>query len=351
MILTGLQKIKMFSRIYIEEEALVYSRVKEVIEKYKNIPQVVCHHYGEIFNIKNQNFRTQKQFPALIIAIKKGKKILETPEGFGIGGHNNYYFSHMQNCLYDCRYCFLQGMYNSANYLWFVNYEDFITDIIKVDNKNFLEKPCDSKCSTKNKNYFFSGYDCDSLVLESITGFAKEFLPFFSKLNNSIIEFRTKSVNTKIIENSPLTENCLIAFSFTPDEISKEVEHKVPPVRTRIQAIKRLSDLGWKIGLRFDPIIYKENFKSLYNKLIDDIFKDLNTDNLHSVSIGPLRFPKKMHEKISKLYPDENILTDSLIQRGNLISYKKEIEEELKDAIVHKLSNYVTETKIFSCMN
>ena len=31
----------------------------------------------------------------------------------------------MYNCLFDCRYCFLQGMYNSSNFVIFVNYEDF----------------------------------------------------------------------------------------------------------------------------------------------------------------------------------------------------------------------------------
>ena len=35
----------------------------------------------------------------------------------------------MLNCLYDCRYCFLQGMYRSANYVLYVNYEDFTKDI------------------------------------------------------------------------------------------------------------------------------------------------------------------------------------------------------------------------------
>ena len=35
----------------------------------------------------------------------------------------------MYNCIYDCKYCFLQGLYSSANYLVFVNYEDFLNQI------------------------------------------------------------------------------------------------------------------------------------------------------------------------------------------------------------------------------
>ena len=31
----------------------------------------------------------------------------------------------MFNCIYDCDYCYLQGMYPSANIVVFVNHEDF----------------------------------------------------------------------------------------------------------------------------------------------------------------------------------------------------------------------------------
>lgn len=328
----------MFSRIYIEKEALSYPVVKKILQKYNNISKVICDHYGEIFNIKNQNFRTQKQFPALIIAVKKGNRVLETPEGFGIGGNNNYYFSHMQNCLYDCRYCFLQGMYHSANYLWFVNYQDFMADINDIIVKN------------NQPSYFFSGYDCDSLVFESITSFAKEFLTFFKNYDNAILEFRTKSVNIKAIENFAVIKNAVIAFSFTPSEISKMIEHKVPPVKNRIKAMQKLSNLGWQVGLRLDPMIYHKEYQQLYKKLIADIFAGLNINNLHSVSVGPLRFPKKMHDRITRLYPDERILTDDLVQIDNMISYQKEIEEKLKNYVTKQLEKYIINTKIFSCM-
>ena len=110
--------------------------------------------YQEVFNLKSQNFRIQKQWPAINLAKKNGRLVLPTPKGFGIGGQQNYYFSHMLNCLYDCRYCFLQGMYPSAHYVIFVNFEDFATEIGIL-----MSEHSGQTC------YFFSGYDCDSLAL------------------------------------------------------------------------------------------------------------------------------------------------------------------------------------------
>ena len=46
---------------------------------------------------------------------------MNTPKDFTIGFKENYYFSHMLNCIYDCKYCFLQGMFNSANFVIFTN--------------------------------------------------------------------------------------------------------------------------------------------------------------------------------------------------------------------------------------
>ena len=115
----------MFSAIYIEEEVRDWHRVQEIIQPFADTPKIICERYGEIFNNTNQNFRIQKKAPALILAKKYGNLVLPSPGGYGFEGGKSFYFSHMLNCIYDCRYCFLQGMYRSANYVLFVNYDDF----------------------------------------------------------------------------------------------------------------------------------------------------------------------------------------------------------------------------------
>ena len=115
----------MIETIYIEKNIIDHPRTKSILSKFKKARCIEIDRYSEIFNKRNQNFRTQKKNPALILAYKHDGFVLPTPEGFGIGGTKNYYFSHMYNCIYDCRYCFLQGMYSSANYVVFVNFEDF----------------------------------------------------------------------------------------------------------------------------------------------------------------------------------------------------------------------------------
>jgi len=237
-----------------------HPRTKAICARFPRASQVFCERYGEVFNPKAQDFRLQKQKPALILANKHDRRVLETPAGYGIGGERNYYFSHMLNCLYDCRYCFLQGMYRSAHYVLFVNYEDFYSEIDGIlENAN--GEPC----------WFFSGYDCDSLALEPFTAFAEQFLPFFAPRPQARFELRTKSTQVRSLLSQEALPNAVVAFSFTPEEIHGTLEHKVPGIQRRIDSMLQLQHAGWSLGLRFDPLIYQPGYREHYRTLLTGI--------------------------------------------------------------------------------
>ena len=107
----------MVDTIYAEDEIIGTKKAQEIISKFRHAKVTSIKRFGEVFNPSNQNFRIQKRAPALILAKKHGKTVLPSPEGYGFEQGRGFYFSHMLNCLYDCRYCFLQGMYRSAHYV------------------------------------------------------------------------------------------------------------------------------------------------------------------------------------------------------------------------------------------
>ena len=146
----------------------------QIQSRFPDAEVVPCSRYGEIFNRRAQSFRLQKRRPSLILARKHRNFVQEAPPGFGVEGARSFVFSHMHNCIYDCRYCFLQGMYRSAHYVVFINYEDFqweIEERLRSIPESIPGRPV----------WFFSGYDCDSLALEPVTRFAASFVPFFAR--------------------------------------------------------------------------------------------------------------------------------------------------------------------------
>jgi spore photoproduct lyase len=328
----------MIETLYVESAIAQHPRVAAIRQRFPQARVIDCQRYGEVFNPKAQNFRLQKQKPALILAQKHQKFVLPAPNGYGIGGELNYYFSHMLNCPYDCRYCFLQGIYQSANYVLFVNYEDFQQNISEL----CLSAP-------EQAHYFFSGYDCDSLAFEPATGFANAFLPLFADLPNAWLELRTKSTQIRsLLQREPLPR-CVVAFSLSPDNIAGRVEAKAPSVSKRIAAAAKLQQQGWPIGLRFDPLIYQHNYFELYRELFQQVFAVLDADTLHSVSLGVFRLPEHFFKKMLKLYPHERLFASPLRNTSGMVSYKADLEQTMLSDCSNMLLNYIPSTSFFPC--
>lgn len=327
----------MIETIYIEEEILDHPRVQNICDRFPKATTITCDRYTNVFNNNSQNFRLQKKNPALILAKKYNKQVLPTPAGYGIGSDRNYYFSHMLNCLYDCRYCFLQGMYRSAHYLVFVNYEDFFDQI----KRTAFESPEDT--------WFFSGYDCDSLAMEPVTGFMNEALNYFSTLSNAQLEIRTKSTQIRSLLNREPIPNCVVAFSFSPEKTANALEHGVPSIQKRIGALQKLQEKGWKTGLRLDPIVFSQTIQHDYADLLDQIFSKIKADQVHSVSYGMFRLPKPFFRKMVRLYPEEKLFSMPLTEHNTQVSFSEEAEKTSLSIVHSLLLKYVEEQVIFPC--
>jgi len=328
----------MIETIYIEENIVQHPRVIEIMTRFPQARKIICGRYGEVFNPKAQNFRLQKQKPALILAEKYKNFTMPVPLGYGIGASRNFYFSHMLNCLYDCRYCFLQGMYQSANYVLFINYEDFQDEI----KQRCAETPTEAV-------HFFSGYDCDSLALEPVTGFAEQFLPIFEAIPNAWLELRTKSTQVRSLLSREAFPRCIVAFSLNPDEIATKVEAKAPSLERRLDALLKLQAHGWQIGLRFDPMIYQLGYQQQYQHLFEQVFSVIKLESLHSVSLGAFRLPEKYFKKVHKLFPDEKLFVSPLENNQGMISYKEALEQEMTHFCTEQLLRYIPKELFFPC--
>ncbi|CCB89614.1 SPL family radical SAM protein [Simkania negevensis] len=312
--------------VYVEKEVQTHPRTLKVLEKLKPSHVIPIDRYPEIFNRKNQHFRLQKKQASFILAKKHGTLIYPTPPGYGIGAKHNYYFSHFLNCPFDCRYCFLQGMYRSASFVLFVNFEEFQEEI--------KEKMGEDKAT------FFSGYDGDSLAMDAKTGFLSAFLPFFRKHPNAELELRTKSVFIRELLKQTPFPNCVVAFSLSPQPLIQELEKKTPPLVKRLEAIQKLQEAGWKIGLRFDPIIDCDNFEYHYTHFFEKVFAVVDETLLHSVSLGAFRLPKPVMKEMKRLKPHDSLL--AINQEGPRIQEKLRFCHE-------KLLNYFDKRKLFVC--
>ena len=148
-----------FSHLYVERAALDYSFAQSIITRFPRARIVPIDDYKSIFARPRQHFQIQKRSMKLILAVKKDRFLYP---GSGHSQHFNldnfYYNTLMFNCVYNCDYCYLQGMYPSANVVAFVNTPDYFEATRQaIAERSNIHQPL----------YVCISYDTDLLAFES----------------------------------------------------------------------------------------------------------------------------------------------------------------------------------------
>mgnify|MGYP000772424714 CR=1 FL=1 len=75
----------------------------------------------------------------------------------------------------------------------------------------------------------------------------------------------------------PLKHNgkVTIRVSVNPEEIINKVEFGTSRLKGRIEAINKLKEAGYKVGILIAPVIMVENWKELYSELIKQLSENL----------------------------------------------------------------------------
>jgi len=101
--------------------------------------------------------------------------------------------------------------------------------------------------------------------------------------------------------------------------------------------------------LRFDPLIYHEDYQSHYSEMFKLISESLNSSIIHSVSLGAFRMPEKFFKNMVKLYPRERLYAGGLVENNGMVSYSHDKEREMTDFCHNEIQKYWKSEIIFPC--
>lgn len=322
-----------FSHIYIEKRAKNYPLTKEILSKLTNAQIVEIEHYKDIFNRYNQNYRKQKESMKLILAIKEDNFLYEGSSLIQNQGYKNFFYTPiMLNCLYDCHYCFLQGMYTSANIVLFVNMDDFFSSV-------------EQKLSELNDEMFLSiSYDTDLLATEKLFGITKKWIEFSQKFNNLKLEVRTKSANYSSIAKVSSSKNIFLNWTLSPEVVVEKYEDKTPSLKARVNDLKKAIEDGWSVAIVIDPIVVVDDFEEVYREFINYIFSEIEPEKIDSVIIGVFRMSNSYLKKIKKSGLASDIIYYPYLLKDNIATYEN--EEYLTNFIKDELKKFIAEDKI-----
>jgi len=320
-----------FSHIYVEKDIETHTNTIKILKRFPNAKVIIIDNYKSIFN-HNSSYDLQKKSQKLILAKKKDGFIYKGAKMcHDFGFEHFYYNSQILNCLYDCSYCYLQGVYPSAHIVIFVNLEDTFKQLENIKDDIFLT----------------ISYDTDLLLFEGITGFVKEWYNFVKDKPNITIELRTKSSSYTFIEKLAPIKNFIIAWNLSPQEIIKKHEINSSFLQSRIRAANILLYKGWSTRLCFDPLIFQNDYQFIYEKFFKEVFEEIDSQKLLDVSIGSFRIGKDYYKNFEKRRPLSPIFEYPFVKYGKNYSYEKDHESEILEFSKKELLKYLPKEKIY----
>lgn len=326
--------------IYMEDNIKNYTLGKELLEKYKDIPKVMIDNHNnieEMRNKENKEFLNMKK--NLIIGTRKTHKFVENHK---VSDFLVPYTS--SGCVASCMYCYLVCNYNKCAYLrLFVNREQMLDKIIKVANKKKKEE---------NRDFVFEiGSNSDLILENTITNNLVWTIENFSNTENGLLTFPTKFEMVDDLLSLNHKGKIIVRMSVNPEEIIKKVEFGTSRLKERIDAINKLAEAGYKIGILIAPVILVDNWKKLYKDLIIELNEKLSKRVKKQVFFEVIFMTYSyVHTKINEeAFPNAINLYDKEIMTGRgrgKYAYKNEMRKEGEKFIREELYKNFPNNKI-----
>jgi len=181
-------------------------------------------------------------------------------------------------CPFNCAWCYLKGTFRFLP----TKTKPVIKDYGKIElhTRRFLEE-------VATPEILNTGEIADSLMGEGLNEpFSKFIIPMFEEQNRHKVLFVTKSDNIKhLLEISPHNQ-VIVSFSLNADEVARRWERGAPSVDRRIEAGRKLSQAGYEVRIRIDPIVPIPDWEMYYADLIDQIFTNFTPSR---ITLGSLR--------------------------------------------------------------
>ena len=281
--------------IYLEKRAKEFPTTKRILDIFDKAQVLEIDHYKNIFD---KNIWDGDLTPAFIIAVQEHPKLLDVPNNYWYPW-KSFFFKTSLNCIFNCEYCYLKWNFKIKYPVFFVNYEDIKNAITEKINE------------VRNNGYtgqitLYSSNYSDIQWLDRYSWFNESFIPFIEQFSDVLMETRTKSSDIDSILKSNdwiVPKNTEIAFSLNPSEVISQFEKWTAPLKKRIEAINTLIWKGYKVGLRFLPLLPIDNYQNIYSQFLSNLKEKIDFDKINSIFIASLIYNQWDFKEMKKKNP------------------------------------------------
>lgn len=325
-----------FDLVYYEPKALEYQLGKDLRAKYSDLEWIEINSHNSITDLQKAS---NKDFPRLkrhlVVGIRKTHKYVVNHK---VSDYLVPYTS--SGCTAMCLYCYLVCNYNKCSYLrLFVNREQMLDKIIKTSR------------SSERELTFEIGSNSDLVLENSVTSNLEWTIEEFAKCEKGFITLPTKFHYVDPLINLNHKGRTIIRMSVNPNEIISKVELGTSSLDRRIEAINKIGDAGYVIGLLIAPVVLIDDWQKSYNDLLNTLHDKLSDKVKSSMFIEIIFMTYSyIHRAINnEAFPNAVELYDKSIMgsRGyGKYCYKDEIRGRAEELLIDGIGIRFPKAKI-----
>lgn len=207
-----------------------------------------------------------------------------------------------------------------------------------------------AKKSEKNLT-FEIGSNSDLVLENTVTGNLEWTIENFGRMQKGFLTLPTKFDMVDPLLYLNHNGRIIIRMSVNPQEVISKVEFGTSPLTARIEALNKLCDAGYRIGLLVAPVVMLSNWKELYSKLLIQLHHNLSEKTKHQMFIEVIFMTYSyVHRMInSQAFPSAIELYDKELMTGRGMGkycYKKHAREEGELFLREEIAKYFPDAKI-----
>jgi spore photoproduct lyase len=242
----------------------------------------------------------------------------------------------VEGCGFDCSYCSIQTFYKGGSTATF--------------DRDFQSKIDAIELEPNQLYHIGTGQSSDSLLWGNKNGMLDTLCSFAHNNPNLILEMKTKSDNIGYFLDKAVPKNILFTWSLNPQIIIDQEEHFSASLTRRLNAAKKLHDLGYLVGFHFHPMFYFQGWREAYLEIVEQLQKDFDPSRVALVSLGTLTFIKPVIKELRRRSMKSKVLQIPLTEADGKLSYPDDTKIEMFSFIYNNLKEWHHNVFFYMCM-
>jgi spore photoproduct lyase len=241
-------------------------------------------------------------------------------------------------CTMDCSYCILQSYFHPPVLQYFVNHDDLWTELDRV-----LTDSDGLRVGT--------GEFTDSLIWEPWSDLTPRLVDRFAQQHRSILELKTKTIAIEQLKNLDHQRKTIISWSLNTPRVIAAQERGTAALGARLRAAAQCLSWGYPLAFHFDPMVIYPGCEDDYYQVIQQLFSQVNAENIVWISMGTFRFMPALKAIIQKRFPQSNIIYGEFVPGlDGKMRYFKPLRIQLYKRMVEWIRARAKDVTIYLCM-